>query len=81
MATKELRSILLSEETAALFDAKRRLDEVYASVDNVMESIPGGGDPHRGRLFDAYDSMNQVIMDLIARQVDYNSTETRYKVI
>lgn len=77
----KMRTITLSQETAALFDAKKMLDECFYLVNNVHDKLFGSNRDFENELSSAFFKMNSVIMELLSEQVDNNSTESSYKVI
>lgn len=81
MATEEIRTIMLSEETAELFDCKKKLDECFNQIGDVHDRLFYHDEDFDEKLGNAYTTMNSLIMGLLAEQIDTNSTESRYKVI
>ncbi|WP_028896686.1 hypothetical protein [Prevotella sp. HUN102] len=84
MATEDIktaRTIVLSKETAALFDCKKNLDECFNKLGKVHDKIFCHNEQFDDKLSNAYVAINQLIMDLLTEQIDYNSTESHYKVI
>lgn len=83
MATKDItiRTIALSEETAELLDCKRMLDERFNKLGDTHDRLF----THDGRFDDklgkAYAAINELIVDLLAENIDNKSTESHYKVI
>lgn len=81
MATKEMRYIALSEETAELFDCKKKLDECFNQIGDVHDRLFYHNEQFDDKLGNAYVAINKLIMGLLADQIDINSTESHYKVI
>lgn len=83
MTTKNMtpRTIILSEETAELFAAKKALDECFYTVNRVHDKQFGHDREFESKFYDAFAEMNNVIVDLLTEQIDTNSTESDYKVI
>lgn len=78
---KTARTIALSEETAMLFAAKKSLDECFGKISNAHDRIFAHDEEFDEKLGKAYISMNNIIMDVIAEQIDNVSTDSNYKVI
>lgn len=81
MATKEIKTIALSRETAELFDCKKKLDECFNKLGEIQENLFGYDKSFEDSLGEAYVAMNDVIIHLLSEQIDNNSTESNYKVI
>jgi hypothetical protein len=83
MATKNMtpRTIILSAETAELFDCKQMLDEVFHKLGDTHDRMFFNNERFNDRLGSAYVAINNLIMGLLANQIDTNSTESHYKMI
>lgn len=83
MTTKDitLRTIALSEETAALFDCKKLLDECFNKIGEVHDTFFSYNEQFDEKLGKGYVEINELIMGLLTDQIDINSTESRCKVI
>lgn len=83
MTTKDMtpRTIILSEETAELFDCKKMLDECFNKIGDTHDRLFANNEQFDEKLSEAYNAMNNLVMSLLAEQIDTNSTESRYKVI
>lgn len=75
------RTIILSEETAELFDCKKMLDECFNKIGDTHDRLFANNEQFDEKLSEAYNAMNNLVMSLLAEQIDTNSTESRYKVI
>lgn len=83
MATKDitLRTIALSEETAELFNCKQMLDECFNKIGDTHDRLFAHNEQFDDKLGGAYAVINNLIMGLLTDQIDYNSTDSNYKVI
>lgn len=83
MATKDMtpRTITLSVETAELFDCKNLLDDCFERVNKAHDKYFGSDKEFCSKWYDAFCEMNNIIVDLLTQQIDYNSTDSGYKVI
>lgn len=75
------RTIVLSEETAELFDCKKMLDECFNKIGDTHDRLFAYNEQFDEKLSEAYNAMNDLVMSLLAEQIDTNSTGSRYKVI
>lgn len=78
---KTVRTIALSEETAELFDCKKKLDECFVSVLELREDMYGCNRDFESKWYDAFSNMNDIILELITEQMQTKGTESHYKVI
>lgn len=76
-----MTTIALSDNTAALLDCKKNLDECYATLGNVQRAIFGNDEDFEDTIGHAYAVINDAIMRLMTESIDMASTESRYKVI
>ena len=83
MATKDItiRTIALSEETAELLNCKRMLDECFNKLGDTHDRLLAHDEQFDGRLGKAYVAINELIVNLLAENIDNKSTESHYKVI
>ncbi len=83
MTTKDitLRTITLSEETAELFNCKQILDDCFERVNKAHDKYFGTDKEFGSKWYDAFCEMNNIIAGLLIQQIDYNSTDSNYKVI
>ena len=83
MTTKNMtpRTIVLSEETAELFDCKKMLDELYSKVGAIAARMFGDNSEYDKRIGENYCKANQIICNLLAENIDITSTDSNYKVI
>lgn len=83
MATKNMtpRAIILSEETAELFDCKKMLDEFYDKVVEIRDKHFCIDEEFSDKFLEAYGAMNTLVMGLLSEAIDTNSTNSRCKVI
>lgn len=81
MATKEMRCIMMSKETAELFDCKQMLDELYSKVGAIAARMFGDNSEYDKQIGENYGKANQIICNLLAENIDITSTDSNYKVI
>ena len=83
MTTKNMtpRTIILSKETAELFECKKMLDECFNKIGDTHDRLFVHNENFDEKLSEAYNAMNDLVMSLLAEQIDTNSTESRYKVM
>lgn len=78
---KNVRCIMLSAETAKLFDCKQKLDECFDKVIDIHKKMYGYDQDFEFKWYDAFVDMNNIIVDLLTTQIDNNSTESNYNVL
>ncbi|WP_276893702.1 hypothetical protein [Hallella bergensis] len=78
---KKVRCIQLNEETAELFNCKQMLDECYDKLAKVHEDIIGYESGFDDKIASGYVIMKNLILDLLTKQIDTNSTESHCKFI
>ena len=81
MATKEIKTIALSENTAELLNCKKNLDECFAKLGEVQDKLFGFDKDFEDKVGCAYATINEAIMRIMADSIDTTSTESQYKVI
>ena len=69
------------QETAELFDCKKKLDECFNTLGKVHKTLLGYDKEFEDSLCKAYVAMNDIILHLLSEQIDTNSTESGCKVI
>ena len=77
----QIKTIALSEDTAALLDCKKMLDECFGKLSEIQNEMFGYNRDFESRLSLAYSEMNDLIMKLMTDNIDTMSTESKYKVI
>lgn len=77
----ETKTIALSKNTAELLDCKKKLDECYAKLGEIQESLFGYDKDFENKVGCAYATINEAIMRIMADSIDTTSTESQYKVI
>lgn len=77
----QIKTIALSEETAALLGCKKMLDECFGKLSEIQNEMFGYNRDFESRLALAYTEMNDLIMKLLADSIDAMSTESKYEVI
>ncbi|MFC2691376.1 MAG: hypothetical protein ACFNZZ_04040 [Veillonella parvula] len=83
MATKEMppRAIILSEETAELFDCKKMLDGFYDKIVEIHDKHFCIDEEFSDKFLEAYGAINALVMGLLSEAIDINSTNSHCKVI
>ena len=76
-----MRCIMMSEETAELFDCKKKLDELYSKVGAIAARMFGDNSEYDKQIGENYCKANQIICNLLAENIDITSTDSNYKVI
>ena len=76
-----MRCIMMSEETAELFDCKKTLDELYSKVGAIAARMFGDNSEYGKQIGENYAKANQIICNLLAENIDITSTDSNYKVI
>lgn len=77
----QIKTIALSEETAALLGCKKMLDECFGKLGKIQNDMFGYDRDFESKLALAYTEMNDLIMKLLADNIDTMSTESKYMVI
>lgn len=77
----QIKTIALSEDTAALLDCKKMLDECFGKLSEIQNEMFGYNMDFENKLALAYAEMNNLIMKLMTDNIDAMSTESKYKVI
>lgn len=81
MATKEIKTIALSKNTAELLETKKKLDECYDTLAKVHEDIVGYESGFEDKLASVYVVIKDLITALMTESIENASTESQYKVI
>lgn len=81
MATKEIKTIALSKNTAELLEVKKKLDDCYDTLAKVHEDIVGYESGFEDKLAGGYVVIKDLITALMAESIENASTESNYKVI
>lgn len=81
MATKEIKAIVLSKNTAELLETKKKLDECYDTLAKVHDDIIGYERGFEDKLTGGYMVIKDLIMALMNESIENASTESQYKVI
>ena len=81
MTTTSIKTIALSENTANLLEAKKRLDECYYKLNKVQDKLFGYDKDFEDKIGHAYTAINEAIMQLMSDSIDTESTESLYRVI
>ena len=81
MATKEIKTIALSKNTAELLETKKKLDECYDTLTKVHDDIIGYERGFKDKLTGGYMVIKDLITALMTKSIENASTESQYKVI
>lgn len=81
MATKEIKAIVLSKNTAELLETKKKLDECYDTLAKVHEDVIGYERGFEDKLTDGYMVIKDIITALMTESIENPSTESNYNVI
>lgn len=81
MATKEIKAIVLSKNTAELLETKKKLDECYDTLAKVHEDVIGYERGFEDKLTDGYMVIKDIITALMTESIENQSTESNYNVI